>query len=57
MKVLMLRHDTDGSMSWSTYRADNPEELYAVLDADIHASLNTIGVKKLEIFPEAYADE
>ena len=50
MRILLLRHDDDGSIHWNTY-----EDFYDMDDqlllTDIRAHLNTVGVRKLEIIP------
>ena len=50
MRVLIIRHDTDG-VTWQTHALDAEWE-YADFLSVVRAHLNTIGVTRLEIIPE-----
>ena len=52
MEVLVIRHDADGTVSWKTYDRYPDSTPYSLLD-DIEAHLNTVGVSRIEIIPEA----
>ena len=47
MRVLMLRLQADGEYAWNAYDDADP---LRIAD-DIAASLNTVGVVKIEIYP------
>lgn len=46
MKVLVIRHEDTGNVSWTTYQLDDP-----AWKDDLQASMNTMGVVKVEVFP------
>jgi len=47
MRVLMLRFEESGEVTWTTYEDDDVLRM----SYDITASLNTVGVVKIEIYP------
>ena len=49
MEVLLIRHDSDGSMHWQVYCKEAGEYQ---LPRDIMAHLNTEGVTRLELIPK-----
>ena len=50
MQVLMMRTDSDGTVTWKTYEDIDDEGDMLSFVQDIEAHSNTVGVLKLEIF-------